>query len=93
MLYYEKRLRNFHSKMYGFVNRSVFIQKWKFQVSTLSGFRIMIQNVHVQFLFINSIFAMDVDKINIATFYGPSKYLTQFWIFAPYVLLFSDTLN
>jgi len=55
MRYYEKRLRNFHSKMYGYVNCSVFLQKWKFQVSTLSGFKVMIQNVHVQFLFCNSI--------------------------------------
>ena len=52
MRYYEKRLRNFHSKMYRFVNRSVFIQKWTFQVSTLSGFRIMIKYMSSFFLLI-----------------------------------------
>jgi len=51
MRYCEKRLRNIYLKMYGYVNRSVFLQKWKFQVSTLIGFKVMIQNVHVQFLF------------------------------------------
>ena len=59
MRYYEKRLRNFHSKMYGYVNRSVFIWKWKFQVSSLSGFKVIIQNVHVQFPLCNSIYSQD----------------------------------
>ena len=45
----------FIQKMYGYVTRSVFIQKQKIQVSTLSGFKVIIQNVHVQFLFCNSI--------------------------------------
>ena len=47
----EKRLRDFHLQMYGYVNRSVFIQKRNFQVSTLNGLKVMIQSVHVQFLF------------------------------------------
>jgi len=51
--------------MYGCVNRSVFIQKQKFQVSTKSGFKVMIQNVHVQFLFCNSIYASSVIPRNI----------------------------
>ena len=38
--------------MYEYINRSVFIQKQKNQVSTLSGFKVIIQNVHVQFLFV-----------------------------------------
>ena len=50
--------------MYGYVNRSVFIQKRKFQVSTLSSFKVMIQNVHVQFIFCNSIEVHSDLKIN-----------------------------
>ena len=46
--------------MYGYDNRSVFIQKRKFQVSTLGGFKVMIQNVHVQFLFCNSIHCITI---------------------------------
>jgi len=45
--------------MYWYVNRSVFIQKRKFKVSTLSGFKVMIQNVHVQFLFCSSIYTIE----------------------------------
>jgi len=52
----DKQLRVFHLKMYEYVNRSVFIQKRKIQVSTLRDFKVMIHNVHVQFLFCNSIY-------------------------------------
>jgi len=53
----EKRLRDFHLQMYEYVNRSVLILKKKVQMSTstLNGFKVIIQNVHAQFLFCNSI--------------------------------------
>jgi len=51
----EKRLRDFHLEMYEYVNRSVLILKKKVQMSTLNGFKVIIQNVHAQFLFCNSI--------------------------------------
>jgi len=40
----------------GYINRSVFIQKRTIQESTLSGFKVMIHNIHVQFLFCNSLY-------------------------------------
>jgi len=52
----EKRFRDFHLHMYGYVNRSLFIQKQKFEVSTLNSFKVMIQNVRVQFSFCNRIY-------------------------------------
>ena len=64
-----------HLKMYEYVNRSVFIQKRKIQVFTLSGFKVMIQKVHVQFLFCYGIEASYYGVKSVPLYHGSCFYL------------------